>query len=80
MQVVGRIIAVQEQRFRLLTDEGQVYGLTLSRGSRLDASVLSRLHADQARVTVEYSGESNLTGGVARNVLLVGAGCPGHSE
>ena len=80
MQVVGRIIALQEQRFRLLTDAGQVYALTLARGARLDASALSLLHADRARVTVDFSGEPNLSGGVARNLLRVGAECPGQSE
>jgi hypothetical protein len=69
MQVVGRIIALQEQRFRLLTDAGQVYVLTLARGARLDAAALSALHAKHARVTVDFSGQPNLTGGVARKVL-----------
>jgi hypothetical protein len=71
MQVVGRIIALQEQRFRLLTDAGQVYVLTLARDACLDASALSALHADQTRVTVDFNGEPNLTGGVARKVLGV---------
>jgi hypothetical protein len=69
MQVVGRIIALQEQRFRLLTDAGQVYVLTLARDARLDASALSAFHAKQARVTVDFSGEPNVSGGVARAVL-----------
>jgi hypothetical protein len=68
MQVVGRIIAVQEQRFRLLTDEGQVYLLTLARNAPLDGATLSSLHERQARVTVDFTGEPNLVGGVARNV------------
>lgn len=79
MQIVGRIIALQEQRFRLRTEEGQVYVLTLARGSALQASALSLFHATQARVCVDFSGEPNMSGGVARNVQWVGAGCPGLS-
>jgi hypothetical protein len=65
MQITGRIVAIQEQRFRLLTDAGQVYLLTLGRHAPLDATTLGELHDRCARVTVEFSGEPNLTGGVA---------------
>jgi hypothetical protein len=68
MIVEGRIIAVQEQRFRLLTDGGQTYLLTLARGAPLDAQELSELRRAAARVVVDYSGEPNLAGGVARSV------------
>ena len=70
MQVVGRIIAVQEQRFRLLTDEGQVYLLTLAAAAGLEPSDLARLQTEERQLTIQFDGEPNLKGGVARKVLL----------
>ena len=72
MQAVGRIVAVQEQRFRLATDEGQVYLLTLARGAPLDGESLRDLHRQQARVTVAFSGEPNVLGGVAHKLRATG--------
>ena len=65
MYISGRIVAVQEQRFRLLTDTGQVYLLRLGRHAPVDASTLAELHRRGAQVTVEYTGEPNLNTGVA---------------
>ena len=69
MQVMGRIIAVQESRFRLAAQSGQVYLLTLAPTAPLDATALERLQQRQAQVSVEFEGEPNLLGGVARDVL-----------
>ncbi|MCA1648453.1 MAG: hypothetical protein LC797_24330, partial [Chloroflexi bacterium] len=69
MQVVGHIISIQEHRFRLLTDTGQVYLLTLAHNALVDAADLSRLLTQRTIVTVDYSGEPNTVDGVARNVL-----------
>jgi hypothetical protein len=68
MQVLGRIAAVQEQRFKLLTDGGQAYLFTLARGAPLDAQKLRALHQTQQHLVVEFSGQPNLAGGVAHNV------------
>jgi hypothetical protein len=68
MQAVGRIISVQEQRFRLLTDDGQVYLLTVSPSAMVDNAELADLHRRQARVEVEFQGQPNLAGGVARKL------------
>jgi hypothetical protein len=70
MQVGGRIIAVQEQRFRLRTNEGQVYLLTLAATARLDASDLARLQIEERQLSIQFDGEPNLKGGVARKVLV----------
>ena len=64
----GRLVAVQEQRFRLRTDDGQVVLLTLARDARLDGAKLAELYRRRARVAVAYSGQPNLTGGVAHAV------------
>lgn len=63
--MTGTIIALQEQRFRLRTDSGQVYLLTLSNDSRLDASALADFHQRGAHLAVRFTGQPNLTGGVA---------------
>jgi len=68
MQVSGHIVAVQEQRFRLATDHGRVYLLTLGRHTRIDPNTLAQLHRRDAHVEVDFSGEPNLTGGVAHSV------------
>ncbi|MBV9174932.1 MAG: hypothetical protein JOZ81_33130 [Chloroflexi bacterium] len=68
MIVHGRIIAVQEQRFRLMSDGGQSYVLTLAGGAPLDTDRLADFKQSGARVSVRMEGEPNLTGGIARNI------------
>jgi hypothetical protein len=63
--ISGQIVSVQEQRFRLQTDSGQVYLLTLGRHARLDSGTLGELHRRRARVEVTYAGEPNMADGVA---------------
>jgi hypothetical protein len=61
----GRIVAVQEQRFRLVTDQGQVLLLRLSHDAR---TTTDELHLHQRlgdKVAVEYHGMPNLASGVA---------------
>ncbi|MDQ6670867.1 MAG: hypothetical protein M3069_08980 [Chloroflexota bacterium] len=68
MRITGRILSVQEQRFRLLTDNGQMFLLTLARRAALDGASLRSLHLRGTPVEVEFSGEPNLTGAVAHIV------------
>ncbi len=63
--VTGVIAVVQEERFRLVTDSGQAYLLTLHNNLRTSAEDLCRWHEQGTRVIVEYEGEPNLTSGVA---------------
>ncbi len=63
--VTGVIAVVQEERFRLVTDSGQAYLLTLHNNLRTSAEDLCRWHKQGTRVIVEYEGEPNLTSGVA---------------
>jgi hypothetical protein len=67
--ITGRVLAVQEQRFRLLTEGGQVYLLTLAHDAPLEAVDLRNFEQHKVEVTVDFEGEPNFTGGVARNVL-----------
>lgn len=63
----GYIVAIQEERFRLMTDEGQALLLTLGRFAGR-TSDLHRWHTARQHVRVEYSGEPNLESGVARSI------------
>jgi formate dehydrogenase major subunit len=64
-EVQGRITLVQEQRFRLVTDDGRVLLLTLAHNADAD---LRRLQQSGASVRVEYDGEPNFSSGVAHRV------------
>ena len=70
-RTAGRIIAVQEQRFRLQTESGQGLLLTLAVNANVDGQDLDRLRAAQTRIVVEYSGEPNLATGVAHRIRPV---------
>ena len=68
MQVRGRLIQVQEQRFRVALDHGPAYLLTLAHDARIEPSELQRLMRTGQHVLVEYQGEPGLTSGVAHSV------------
>ncbi len=70
----GRILAVQEDRFRLMTDEGETLLLTLPRFGRTGAADLRRWHETGAHVRVVYSGEPDLASGAARSVTPLANG------
>ncbi len=65
--ISGQIITIQEQRFRLVTDDGRGFLFTLTNGSPTVEN-LNRWQADGVRVDVEYTGEPNVTSGVAHAV------------
>jgi len=68
MRTAGRIAVVQEERFRLITDEGQGLLLTLSKDAAASAEDLDRYYRDAIHVEVDYSGEPNIESGVASQV------------
>lgn len=68
--VSGVVIAVQEQRFRMVSDSGQGLLLTLHNQAR-PPMVLGDLQRTRARVRVTYQGEPNISGGVARRIELI---------
>ncbi len=70
MLVSGRILSVQEQRFRVRADDGRVLLLRLSHSA--DAEDLHTLQEQQVRVNVEYKGAPNLASGVASSVHKAG--------
>ena len=64
----GYITVVQEQRFRMVTDDGRGLLLTLARDARVDGDTLQNLHKNKTRVRVEYEGEPNMASGVAHAI------------
>jgi hypothetical protein len=69
----GRITLVQEQRFRLATDDGPSYLLVLAHDAPLDEADLDRFKRESTPVLVEYSGEPGLDSGVAHSVRQMGS-------
>lgn len=65
---IGYINAVQEHHFRVTTTNGHVYLFTLAGNAPMPLNDLSRLRQTHARVCVEYTGEPNLSRGVAHRV------------
>jgi hypothetical protein len=66
--VSGHITIVQEDRFRLVTDDGQGFLFTLSaHGSTTPADLLRFLHAG-THLEIEYSGIPGLENCVVRKV------------
>ncbi len=67
--VAGRIIVVQEMRFRLVTEAGLGYLFTLARNANVDTTELRRLHARNTPVRVSYEGVPGLDSCVAKRVV-----------
>ncbi len=61
----GLITAIQEERFRFMTDQGESLLLTLPQDARVTRGDLARWLDENQRLEVEYTGEPNLTSGVA---------------
>ncbi len=66
--VNGHITVVQEERFRLTSDDGQGFLFTLARSANTDAAALHRFHKDHTAVVVHYAGEPDLSSGVAHEI------------
>jgi hypothetical protein len=69
--VRGRIIAVQEQSFRLLTADGSPFHLTLSVSGRPFPWDLSHYRDAETEVEVEYVGVPGTTTANAQSVRPV---------
>jgi hypothetical protein len=66
----GHITIVQEQRFRLATEGGQVLLLTLGKDAALSQTDLTLLRDSGALVSITYIGDPNTVGGAAQAVVL----------
>jgi hypothetical protein len=67
-EVGGHLSALQEHRFRLVTDAGHTYLFTVSHDAAVDEFDLRRFVETGAHVKVRYAGEPGLTSGVAHAV------------
>jgi hypothetical protein len=67
----GTIVAVQEERFRLVSPEGQGYLLTLAKQAPTGAKALEEWRRTRALVEVRYEGQPNLETGLARQIRPV---------
>ena len=66
--VRGRVIGVQEGRFRLETEDGRVMPFVLSHKASAEPQDLPPLMAKMARVRVSYSESRHLIADVATRV------------
>lgn len=67
-QIRGRIILIQEDRFRLVDMTGRGYLFSLSHSTYTNPADLRRWHDADLEVMVEYKGEPNLATGIAHKV------------
>ena len=67
--IAGRIIVVQEMRFRIVTEDGRGYLFTLAKNANIDTTELRRLHTRDTLVCVSYEGVPGLASCVAKRVM-----------
>jgi len=66
--LVGYISLVQEQRFRLITDDGRGFLFTLERNASVEIADLHKLQKSHERVRVQYTGEPNTISGLVQEI------------
>lgn len=69
--IQGTIVAVQEERFRLVSPEGQGYLLTLAKPISTHTRELETWRSASTLVEVRYDGQPNLENGVAWRIRPV---------
>lgn len=67
-RLIGRIILVQEDRFRLVGRTGRGYLFSMSHKARAGGRDLQQWHRANLHVLVRFSGEPNLNNGIAYSV------------
>ncbi len=66
--IKGRILLIQEERFRLMAEKGQGYLFTLSHHASSDIEDLEGWREAGRPVIVEYEGKANFQSAVALSV------------
>ena len=74
--LVGRITVVQEQRFRLTTEDGRSFLFVLDRKSPVHLPAVRRFRESDRQVRIEYSGEPNTGSGIAHIVQPIDKNLP----
>ena len=69
--ITGRIVVVQESRFRLINDAGQARLFLLAPNAPLEPEDLGPLQRRQAMVRVTYEDAPGLIAGVAQQIEAV---------
>ncbi len=69
--IQGRIIMVQESRFRLTDTEGGSFLLSLSSWANTDENALLDYFNGGRTVQVEYEGEAEINTGIARKICVL---------
>ncbi len=67
-RIAGRIITVQEERFRMVDETGRSYLLDLAHDARVTPDELKAWNDARTQIVVEYEGEPETDSGVARSV------------
>lgn len=73
--VTGVLIAVQEERIRMVADDGAGLLFTLANGVHAPDK-LSGLGNSNLRVRVDYTGDPNLLSGVAHAIVALAPNLP----
>lgn len=69
-EVVGRVILVQEERFRMVDEKGKSYLFDLSHNSSIRDKDLTDWSRTKTWLVVEYEGEPELESGIAVSVKV----------
>ncbi|MFW5811104.1 MAG: hypothetical protein ACOC3W_08110 [Thermodesulfobacteriota bacterium] len=67
-RLIGRILLVQEDRFRLVGRTGKGYLFSMSHNARAGSRDLQQWRRANFHVLVRFSGEPNLKNGIAYSV------------
>lgn len=70
-RVTGRVIFVQEGRFRLMSDGGQAQLFLLSPQASLEPQDLPALMQKEGRCTVRFTRRKGLIAGIAHDIRAV---------
>lgn len=67
-QVTGRILFIQEERFRMVDDNGRAYLFDLAYNTSIKNETLFDWSAAGTRVTATYDGEPEFESGIVRTL------------
>ena len=68
-RAIGRVIMVQESRFRIVTASGQAFLFGLSHAAGVDETDLLEFYRRNIPVIVDYRGEPGLETGMAHSIV-----------
>jgi hypothetical protein len=72
--LIGHITVVQEERFRIVTEDGRGFLLTLGRDADVTDAELKQFQRNQIRMRIEYDGKPNTASGLAQKIQPLDGG------